>query len=210
MQKVRKLFFVLLSIGLFLLPINIFSKNAANKTYASSELTSRAEEKLLQQVKRIKELVQHNSNYNPEIAFFIDMQVMSGKNRFFIYDLKNNVILDQGLVAHGFGSRIKIDGDQKFSNENGSLCTSLGRYRIGQSYNGQFGKAYKLHGLDATNDKSFSRNIVLHKSCDVPYEEQNNQIEYSFGCPMVNEIYYERIEKRIDGSKRTIILDIYY
>jgi hypothetical protein len=207
---VRKLFFVLLSIGLFLLPINIFSKNAADKTYASSELTSRAEEKLLQQVKRIKELVQHNSNYNPEIAFFIDMQVMSGKNRFFIYDLKNNVILDQGLVAHGFGSRIKIDGDQKFSNENGSLCTSLGRYRIGQSYNGQFGKAYKLHGLDATNDKSFSRNIVLHKSCDVPYEEQNNQIEYSFGCPMVNEIYYERIEKRIDGSKRTIILDIYY
>ena len=206
----RKLFFVLLSIGLFLLPINIFSKNAADKTYASSELTSRAEEKLLQQVKRIKELVQHNSNYNPEIAFFIDMQVMSGKNRFFIYDLKNNVILDQGLVAHGFGSRIKIDGDQKFSNENGSLCTSLGRYRIGQSYNGQFGKAYKLHGLDATNDKSFSRNIVLHKSCDVPYEEQNNQIEYSFGCPMVNEIYYERIEKRIDGSKRTIILDIYY
>jgi hypothetical protein len=206
----RKLFFVLLSIGLFLLPINIFSKNAANKPFASSELTITTEEKLLQQVKRIKELVQHNSNYNPEIAFFIDMQVMSGKNRFFIYDLKNNVILDQGLVAHGFGSRIKIDGDQKFSNESGSLCTSLGRYSIGQSYNGQFGKAYKLHGLDATNDKSFSRNIVLHKSSDVPYEEQNNQIEYSFGCPMVNEKYYERIEKLIDGSKRTIILDIYY
>jgi hypothetical protein len=34
----------------------------------------------------------------------------------------------------------------------------------------------------------------------VPYEEQNNQIEYSFGCP-VNEKYYERIEKRIDTSK---------
>lgn len=206
----RKLFFVLLSIGLFLLPINIFSKNAANKPFASSELTITTEEKLLQQVKRIKELVQYNSNYNPDIAFFIDMQVMSGKNRFFIYDLKNNVILDQGLVAHGFGSRIKIDGDQKFSNENGSLCTSLGCYSIGQSYNGQFGKAYKLHGLDATNDKSFSRNIVLHKSSDVPYEEQNNQIEYSFGCPMVNEKYYERIEKLIDGSKRSIILDIYY
>jgi hypothetical protein len=39
-----------------------------------------------------------------------------------------------------------------------------------------------------------SQNIVLHKSSDVPYEEQNNQIEYSFGCPMVNEKYYERIE----------------
>jgi hypothetical protein len=46
----RKLFFVLLSIGLFLLPINIFSKNAANKPFASSELTITTEEKL-QQVK---------------------------------------------------------------------------------------------------------------------------------------------------------------
>jgi hypothetical protein len=82
------------------------------------------------------------------------------------------------LVAHGFGSRIKADGP-KFSNESGSLCSSLGSYGVGQSYNGRLAKKHKLHGLDATNDKSFSRNIVLHKSNDVPYEEQNNQIEYS-------------------------------
>jgi hypothetical protein len=43
----------------------------------------------------------------------------------------------------------------------------------------------------------------------VPYEEQNNQIEYSFGCPMVNEKYYERIESELT-PKRTIILDMYY
>jgi hypothetical protein len=51
------------------------------------------------------------------------MQVMSGKTGF-IYDLKKQCDIDQGLVAHGFGSRIKIDGNQKFSNESGSLCTS--------------------------------------------------------------------------------------
>jgi hypothetical protein len=28
----------------------------------------------------------------------------------------------------------------------------------------------------------------------VPYEEQNNQIEYSFGCPMVNEKYYAELK----------------
>ena len=195
---------------MFLLPINIFSKNGDNKSFVGSELTVETKEKLLLQVKRIKKLVRNSSNYNQQIAFFIDMQVMSGKNRFFVYDLKNDLLLDSGLVAHGFGSRIKADGDQKFSNENGSLCSSLGSYGVGQSHNGRFGKAYKLHGLDASNNKSFSRNIVLHKSKDVPYEEQNNQIEYSFGCPMVNEKYYERIEKRIDASKRTIILDIYY
>ncbi|WP_339921003.1 murein L,D-transpeptidase catalytic domain-containing protein [uncultured Flavobacterium sp.] len=206
----RKLFFVSLSIGLFFLSTNIFAKNVDSNPFAYIELNSATEEKLLQHVKKIKDLVRNNSNYNQEIAFFIDMEVMSGKNRFFVYDLKNDVLLDQGLVAHGFGSRIKSDGNQKFSNENGSLCTSLGSYSIGNSYNGQYGKAYKLYGLDATNNKSFSRNIVLHKSTDVPYEEQNNQIGYSFGCPMVNEQYYQRIEKLIDDSKRSIILDIYY
>jgi hypothetical protein len=34
---------------------------------------------------------------------------------------------------------------------------ALGSYGVGQSYNGRYGKAYKLHGLDATNDKSFSK-----------------------------------------------------
>jgi hypothetical protein len=206
----RKLFFIYLSLALFLAPLHIFSKNAEKKYSRPAELTIATEEKLLQQVQRIKELVRHNAKYNQEIAFFIDMEVMSGKNRFFIYDLKNDLLLDQGLVAQGFGSRIKSDGTQKFSNESSSLCSALGNYSIGKSYNGQFGKAYKLYGLDATNNKSFSRNIVLHKSSDVPYEEQNNQIGYSFGCPMVNEKYYLRIQKLIDDSKNAILLDIYY
>lgn len=206
----RKFFFVLLSIGSLFFSINSFAKIVNINAFAYSELNRATEEKLLQHVRRIKELVRNSSNYNQEIAFFIDMEVMSGKNRFFVYDLKNDVLLDQGLVAHGFGSRIKGDGVQKFSNESGSLCTSLGSYSIGHSYNGQFGKAYKLHGLDPTNNKSFSRNIVLHKSSDVPYEEQNNQIGCSFGCPMVNEKYYQRIEKLIDNSRNHIVLDIYY
>jgi hypothetical protein len=206
----KTLFFFLIALGLLLSPITIFSKNVEEKPLPDTELTSTTAEKLLQQVERIKKLVRNNPKYNQEIAFFIDMQVMSGKNRFFIYDLKNDLVLDSGLVAHGFGSRIKTDGDQKFSNESSSLCTALGSYSIGHSYNGQYGKAYKLHGLDATNSKSFSRNIVLHKSSDVPYEEQTSQIGYSFGCPMVNEKYYQRIEKRIDDSTSAIILDIYY
>ncbi|WP_413998784.1 murein L,D-transpeptidase catalytic domain-containing protein [Flavobacterium sp. W1B] len=167
-------------------------------------------EKLLKHVNLIKKLVRNNPNYNTEIAFFIDMKIMSGKNRFFIYDLKNDSIIDQGLVAHGLGSKIKDDGKQKFSNENNSLCTALGKYSIGKSYNGKFGKAYKMHGLDNTNNNAFLRNIVLHKYSYVPYEEQENQICHSFGCPMVNEKFYKRIEKLIDNSKKNIVLDIYY
>ena len=206
----RRIIFVIFSIGLFFLSVKIFSKDFDTKSFALFESDNSTTEKLLKQVTIIKELVNNNSNYNNKIAFFIDMQIMSGKNRFFVYDLKNNRIIDQGLVAHGLGSKIKNDGCQKFSNESSSLCTSLGKYYIGSDYNGQYGKAYKLYGLDSTNSHAFSRNIVLHKYDKVPYEEQDRPICYSMGCPMVNEKFYERIEKLIDDSKSNIILDVYY
>lgn len=206
----RRIIFILVSIGLLFISLKIFSKGFENNSPMHFESDNSSAEKLLKHVNLIKKLVRNNPNYNTEIAFFIDMKIMSGKNRFFIYDLKNDSIIDQGLVAHGLGSKIKDDGKQKFSNENNSLCTALGKYSIGKSYNGKFGKAYKMHGLDNTNNNAFLRNIVLHKYSYVPYEEQENQICHSFGCPMVNEKFYKRIEKLIDNSKKNIVLDIYY
>ena len=87
---------------------------------------------------------------------------------------------------------------------------TLGKYSIGSHYKGKFGKAYKLYGLDKTNSNAFNRSIVLHKYSAVPYEEQDATICHSFGCPMVNVKYFERIEKIIDNSKTNIILSIYY
>ena len=113
-------------------------------------------------------------------------------------------------MAHGSGSETGIGGQLKFSNINNSLSTSLGKYSIGHSYNGKFGKAYKLYGLDETNSNAFSRNIVLHKFEDVPYDEQESYICNSHGCPMVNEKFYSRLEKIIDASDKKIILRIYY
>ena len=42
--------------------------------------------------------------YNQNIAVFIDFKIPSNKFRFFVYDLKNDKILEKGLVAHGSGS----------------------------------------------------------------------------------------------------------
>lgn len=197
----------MLAIGLFC----SFGAKLKKDTSASAiirSLNATTEERISEQVLRIKELVKANPKFNNEIAFLLDMKIMSGKNRFFIYDLKNDRIIDQGLVAHGIGSGFY--GELKFSNENNSYCTSLGNYYIGKSYVGEYGKSYKLHGFEATNNNAYSRSIVLHKYDKVPYEEQNNIICNSLGCPMVNETYYKRIEKLIDSSKSNIILDIYY
>lgn len=194
----KQLFFGLMFLGF------IFS--SFNKNYRGNSI----DEKLNNQVEEVKKLINSNSKYNKEIAFFIDMGIQSGKNRFFIYDIKNDKIIDEGLVAHGSGSETGIPGKLKFSNTNNSRCTSLGKYSIGNHYYGQYGKSYKLYGLDTTNNNAFDRAIVLHEFWAVPYEEQDKNICNSYGCPMVNERYFERIEKIIDNSKTSIILSIYY
>ena len=168
------------------------------------------EDKLATHVKEVQLFISKNPKYNDAIAFFIDMKIHSGKNRFFIYDLKKNEVIDQGLVAHGSGSETGVQGELKFSNANNSLSTSLGKYSIGASYNGRFGKAYKLYGLDTTNSNAFERNVVLHKYSKVPYEEQEDAICNSLGCPMVHEKFFERIENILDNSEKSIILEIYY
>lgn len=158
----------------------------------------------------MKELLQMNHNYNSKIAFFVDMKIKSGKNRFFVYDLVNNKIIDEGLVAHGSGSETGIRGDLKFSNEPNSNCTSLGRYCIGKAYTGMFGKSYKLAGLDETNSNAMKRAVVLHSYSAVPEEEQDYYIANSHGCPMVSENFFKRLQKIIDSSKSPILLNVYY
>jgi len=175
-----------------------------------SAITSVEIERINIRVEELRSRINNEHKYNTKIAFLIDMRVPSGKNRFFVYDLENNKILDQGLVAHGSGSETGIKGMLKFSNEPNSNCTALGKYAIGKNYKGIFGKAYRLTGLEETNNNALKRAIVLHYYSAVPYEEQDYYISRSHGCPMVNEQFFKRIEKIIDSSKSDILMDIYY
>ncbi|WP_095951625.1 murein L,D-transpeptidase catalytic domain-containing protein [Flavobacterium sp. ACN6] len=176
----------------------------------NDDLASADNKRIENQVLEIKKILAKSSRYNNKIAFFIDMKIPSGKNRFFVYDLKTDKIIDKGLVAHGSGSESGVKGKLQFSNVPNSLSTSLGRYSIGCHYNGKFGKAYKLYGLDSTNNNAFKRDIVFHYYYDVPYKEKDGYICNSYGCPMVNKRYFERIAKIIDRSESDILMSIYY
>ncbi|PIF30762.1 L,D-transpeptidase-like protein [Flavobacterium sp. 9] len=181
------------------------------KEYKTNSLSTDIEpERFNSRVAEVKAMIHAKSNYNTKIAFFVDMKIKSGKNRFFVYDLENDKILDQGLVANGSGSETNVRGDLKFSNEPNSKSTSLGKYVIGKSYKGMFGKSYKLLGLEETNSNAMMRAIVLHPYSAVPEEEQDYYISNSKGCPMVSEKFFKRLEKIIDGSKTSIVLNVYY
>jgi hypothetical protein len=147
--------------------------------------------------------------YNTGICFLIDMSIESGKNRFFIYDLQKDSILDAGLVAHGSCNKNWLS-DRQYGNEPGCGCTSLGRYGIGNPYKGKFGTAYKLYGLDSTNSNAFKRFVVLHSYICVPDEEVHPApICQSQGCPMVSPAFMNKLATIIDHSNKPILLSIF-
>ena len=144
--------------------------------------------------------------YNTSTCFLIDMSIESGMNRFFIYDLKKEAVIDAGLVAHGCCNKNWLTGRQ-YGNEVGCGCTSLGKYKIGNPYKGKFGLAYKLHGLDATNSNAFQRFVVLHSLSCVPDSEVDPApICQSDGCPTVSAPFLQKLATIIDQSHQPILL----
>lgn len=146
--------------------------------------------------------------FNPRTCFLIDMSLPSGQNRFFVYDLQKDSLLRSGLVAHGNCFESWLEG-RRYSNEVGSGCTSLGRYRIGASYTGKWGYSYRLHGLDSTNSRALERTVVLHAHSCVSETETTDEICQSNGCPTVSPNMLVELKKIINGSSRPVLLWIY-
>jgi hypothetical protein len=167
-------------------------------------------ERMNQKAISLKRYLNIHSTYNQNLIVLIDMRQNSGKYRLFVYDLDSMKVISKALVAHGSGSETDYVDSLKFSNVPNSYCTSIGKYKIGASYIGSFGKSYKLHGLDDSNNKAFERFVVLHRYSCVPDSEQSHPICNSLGCPMVSENYFLQLDKYISKSNKPILLEIYY
>ena len=139
---------------------------------------------------------------------WIDFGVVPVVDRFFIYDLQKDSIINQGLVAHGNCFEYWLEG-RKYSNVVGSGCTSLGKYKIGIPYNGKFGYSYKLHGLDSSNNNAFERTVVLHSHSCIPEKEVSDDICQSNGCPTVAPGFLTRLKDIINHSGKPVLLWIY-
>jgi len=146
------------------------------------------------------------NHYNTEVCFFVDMSLESGKSRFFVYDLKKKEVRMKGLVTHGCCNKEWLNGRQ-YGNAVGCGCTSLGKYKIGNPYQGKFGLAYKLYGLDTTNSNAYDRFVVLHSMKCVPEQEVNPYpICQSDGCPTVSPGFLQQLASIINASPRPVLL----
>lgn len=145
---------------------------------------------------------------NADVCFLADMSLPSGEPRLFVYHFKKDSVINSGLVTHGRCNETWLEG-RRYSNTPGSGCTSLGRYKTGYAYKGRFGLAYKLHGLDKTNNKAFERYVVLHSHDCVPETAVADDICQSDGCPTVSPGFLQYLKPIIDKSGKPVLLWVF-
>lgn len=137
-----------------------------------------------------------------QVLTVIDFSLPSTAERLFVFDLATSRLLHSERVAHG-----KNSGDDvavSFSNQEGSLMSSLGAFVTGGAYWGENGYSLRLRGTEPlVNDRAEARAIVLHGA---PYVSDASvrslgRLGRSFGCPAVRpEIAHALIDHIKDGS----------
>jgi hypothetical protein len=114
----------------------------------------------------------------------IDFSLPSTQKRLWVIDMKQHKILAHTYISHGMNSGLVQPTD--FSNEEGSLKSSLGFYLTSTIYFGKHGLSLKLKGLEAGfNDHAEERAIVMHGATYVSKKhiQQFNRLGRSQGCP---------------------------
>lgn len=157
-----------------------------------------------------------SKNMSTDFCILIDMSLHSGVKRFFVWDFKKDTVKYSFLVSHGscdnpWNNDYSKDSPQ-FSNRDGSHCSSLGRYKIGERAYSDWGVhiKYLLHGLDNTNSNALKRTIVLHSwesvSDDEVYPDGTPE---GWGCPCLSIKSFTTVDSLIKSASQPVMMWIY-
>lgn len=138
----------------------------------------------------------------------IDYSLPSTAKRFWSFDIINNKLLYNDLVAHG--KNTGANHAKYFSNVQGSKKSSLGLFKTGATYTGRNGYSLYLNGLEkGINDLAYKRSIVMHgaKYVSQDFINKHGRLGRSWGCPAFTQTIAKEI---IDTIKQDQYLFIYY
>ena len=147
------------------------------------------------------------------VLTIIDYEQPSFQQRLWVIDMKVGRVLYQEWVAHGMGRPRGSGGTMEealtFSNEKGTLKSSLGLFITAETYYGRHGYSLKLDGLEeGVNDNARERLIVLHGAQYVSEDRADDRlVGRSWGCPAVRPGISKIL---IDVIKEGSVLWIYY
>lgn len=198
-----------------LVTIMLLSSVAASETLTQQQLLSRLsteapalEQTILRKAITAMDCAVNSGIESAERLAVIDFSLPSSERRLWIFDLRNQSLLLEELVAHGQNSGDDIA--TRFSNINGSHQSSIGLFRTQESYYGRHGYSLRMDGLEpGINDRARERAIVIHAAdyVDPTWIERQGRIGRSHGCPAVRP---EIADKVVDSLKGGQFLFKYY
>lgn len=148
----------------------------------------------------------YNAYYNTkgrkkQLLTIIDYSKPSTEKRFFVIDLKRNILVYNTYVSHGVNSGGREA--KRFSNTVNSRQTSLGTYLTDTTYYGGNGYSLKLDGLThGVNDNARRRYIVVHGAdyATETFIKRNGYLGRSWGCPALPRGLSRQIIDTIKGG----------
>lgn len=150
----------------------------------------------------------HKNVPHNNILTVIDYALPSTQKRLWVFDLKQKKLLYHTHVTHGI--RSGQHQSNFFSNVRNSRATSLGVFNTDFSYNGRYGLAVKLKGLERHfNDNAYDRTIVIHPAwyASEQFAQKYGRLGRSWGCPALP---MNMIEPVINTIKDQTLLVVYY
>lgn len=147
-------------------------------------------------------------NSRPRYWAIANFALHSRNPRLFLFDVVEDEV-GRYLCAHGSGSDEDHNGMlDRFSNVDGSGCSSRGIYVCAETYMGDNGYSMRLDGQEDTNNRARHRAIVVHGANYVSPEfvEQHGKIGRSLGCPALEHRYTRDV---IDALKQGSLLNVW-
>lgn len=139
----------------------------------------------------------------PRYWAIVDFGQRSTNKRLYVFDTEQKGV-ETYYVSHGRGSEGAVDDGiaDAFSNQGGSLSSSLGIYRALDEYTGQHGRSMRLAGVEPTNSNALSRAIVLHTADYVSeaFIRQTGRLGRSEGCFAVERAVGDRLIDQLKNS----------
>jgi hypothetical protein len=162
------------------------------------------------------ELFCTEKKFNTHYCMLIDMSLHSGIKRFFVWDFQKDTVVFSCLVGHGCCDNVwntdNTKDNPRFSNVDGSHCSSIGKYKIGERGHSDWGIGvkYVLHGLEKTNNNALSRFVVFHS-----WERVSDKEVYpegtpeGWGCPIVSDNSMKKMDALLRQSNKPVLMWLY-
>lgn len=153
-----------------------------------------------------RNLVNSDMVKKKSLLTIIDYTRPSTEKRLYVIDLYSKKLLFNSLVAHGKNTGEKYA--RFFSNEVGSLKSSMGFFITMDTYDGENGYSLKLKGMEEdVNDNAEERYIVIHGADYVSEDfiKDHGRIGRSWGCPAVPVEIADSLINTIKGGSQLFI-----